>query len=353
MGGMPGGQAPAPTGPSGKDKEGPAEAAPKDKDALAPVVPVPAQPEKRRRLQLFELHGNMRMRADYFHRLDLNLDLQPGDQGANKFFIPPAETNETSFDSPSFNQANCFAQLTARGVSGQRVGNRCARRRGAAGANMRLRLEPTIHVTDTIKVHAQVDLLDNLVLGSTPDSLTGESPYAPIDLFTRTQYPRQEGVNSFRDSITVKRAWGEVRFGFGVTLEFGRMPNHWGLGIVQNDGNGYARGEKADIVRMVDTDYGDSVDTVRLSFDFGPDKRNAITLGVSYDWAASGPTTAQMLGPQWSSGNLVAQTFSAELHDNVHQVSLWVERHDDPDMLERKLSSGTPVVNYGLKTWMR
>src|SRR5690606_24835657 len=183
----------------------------------------------------------------------------------------------------------------------QRIGNRCARRRGAAGANMRLRLEPTIHVTDTIKVHAQVDLLDNLVLGSTPDSFTGENPWAPIDLFTRTQYPATEGINSFNDSITVKRAWGEVRFGFGMTLEFGRM---------------------------IDTDYGASVDTVRLSFDYGRDKRDAITLGVSYDWAATGPTTAQMLGPRWASGNLTGQTFSAELYDNVHQLSVWIERHD-------------------------
>ncbi len=354
MGGGMGGP-PAPTGPGGggNDKEGPAEAAPKDKGALAPVVPVPAQPETRRRLQLFELHGNMRMRADYFHRLDLDLNFSAGDNGDNKYFVPPAEQPETSFDELAPNQASCFYQLDARGVSDQRKATRCARRRGAAGANMRLRLQPTIHVTDTIKIHAQVDLLDNLVLGSTPDSFTGENPWAPIDLFTRTQYAPTEGINSFNDSITVKRAWGEVRFGFGMTLEFGRMPNHWGLGIVQNDGNGYARGEQADIVRMIDTDYGDSVDTVRLSFDFGADKRNAITLGVSYDWAASGPTTAQLLGPRWASGNLVAQTFSAELYDNVHQLSLWVERHDDAAMLERKLSAGVPVVNYGLKTWMR
>ena len=350
-GGMPGGA--PPTGPSGDDKDGPAEAAPKDKGALAPVVPVPAQPESRRRVQLFELHGNLRMRADYFHRLDLGLVFADGDSGGNKFFVPPAEQPETTADGLAANQASCAQQLSARGVSTQRILSRCPRRRGAGGGNMRLRLEPTIHVTDTIKVHAQVDLLDNMVLGSTPDSFTNENPWAPIDLFTRTQYAPTQGVNSFSDSITVKRAWGEVRFGFGMKLEFGRMPNHWGLGIVQNDGNGYARGEKSDIVRMVDTDYGDSVDSVKVSFDFGPDKRNAITLGVSYDWAASGPTTAQMLGPQWQSGNLVAQTISAELYDNVHQFSLWVERHDDQSMLKRKLSAGVPVVNYGLKTWMR
>ena len=349
-GGM--GGAPAPTGP-GEDEEGPAEEAPKDKGALAPVVPVPAQPTGRRRVQLFELNGNLRMRADYFHRLDLDLNLRPTDNADNKFFLPPAEQTETSFDDLTQNQASCFQQLAQQGVSPQRIQARCPRRRGTGGANMRLRLQPTIHITDTIKVHAQVDLLDNLVLGSTPDSFAAANPWAPIDLFTRTQHPMQQGVNSFSDSITVKRAWGEIRFGFGMTLEFGRMPNHWGLGIVQNDGNGYYRGEKGDIIRMVDTDYGDSVDTVRASFDFGPDKRKALTLGVSYDWAASGPTTAQLLGPRWSSGNLIAQTFSAERHDNVHQFSVWVERRDDPTMLKRKLSSGMPVVNYGLKAWMR
>lgn len=352
MGG-PGGMPQTPAGGKEEKDEGPAEAAPKDKGALAPVTPVPAQPEGRRRLQLFELHGNLRMRSDFFHRLDLGLVFGEDENLAHKYFVPPSTFETTESGDRIINDAGCNAQLTAQGVSPSRQTRRCNRRRGFGGANMRLRLSPTIHVTDTVKVHAQVDLLDNLVLGSTPDSFTSESPWAPTDLFTRSQYPQLAGVNSFNDSITVKRAWGEVRFGFGMKLEFGRMPNHWGLGIVQNDGNGYDRQEKGDIVRIIDTDYGDSVDTVRLSFDFGADKRQALTLGVSYDWAASGPTTAQLLGPQWQSGNLVAQTLSAELYDNVHQFSLWIERHDDVSMLRRKLASGNAVVNYGLKTWMR
>ena len=50
------------------------------------------------------------------------------------------------------------------------------RRRGAlhsknlGGANIRLRLEPTINVTDQVRVLGQVDMLDNTILGSTPDS---------------------------------------------------------------------------------------------------------------------------------------------------------------------------------------
>lgn len=355
VGGMPGGgPAGPPTGGGPDDKDGPAEAAPKDKGALAPVVPVPAQPETRRRAQFFELHGYLRMRADYFHRLGLYNNPDNVSALPTRFFIPPAETDETrpGEDNVS-NQANCLTQQTTLGVSPSRATRRCNRRRGTGGANMRLRFEPTIHVNDTVKVHAQVDFLDNLVLGSTPDSFAAQNPWAPIDLFTRTQYPPVSGLNSVTDSVTVKRAWGEVRFGFGMTLELGRMPNHWGMGLLYNDGNGYARGEQSDIVRMVDTDYGDSVDTVRLSFDFGADKRNAITLGLSYDWAATGPSTSQLLGPEWDSGNRVAQAFSAEKYDNVHQFSVWVERRDDAGMLERKLSAGVPVVNYGVKTWFR
>lgn len=341
-----------PTGGGAQEKDGPAEAAPKDKGALAPVVPVPAQPEGLRRLQLFELHGNLRMRADYFHRLDLGISSQ-GDE-LTDFFIPPAETAETLPDgSLASNDVNCSAQLTARGVSFDRQSRRCPRRRGFGGANMRLRLEPTIHVSDTVKIHAQVDLLDNLSLGSTPDSFGGDNPWAPIDLFTRTQLPPSAGENALTDSIVVKRAWGEIRFGWGLKLEFGRMPQHWGMGMVYNDGNGYDRGERADIIRMVDTDYGDSVDAVKLSFDFGADKRSAITVGVSYDWAASGPTTAQLLGPEWAAGNRTAVPFSAEFYDNVHQFSAWIARKDDPAMLRRKVSTGEPVINYGLKTWFR
>ena len=37
-----------------------------------------------------------------------------------------------------------------------------------AGANMRLRFNPELHISDNLRVLSQIDLLDNLVLGSTP-----------------------------------------------------------------------------------------------------------------------------------------------------------------------------------------
>jgi hypothetical protein len=100
-------------------------------------------------------------------------------------------------------------------------------------------------------------------------------------------------------------------------------------------------------------DYGDSVDSLRLGFDFGKDRRNVHTLEASWDWASSGPTTSQLLGPSWSSGNRVGQDFSAEKFDNVYQWRLSILRRDDPAMLQRKLSLGRPVVNYGAIVWIR
>ena len=356
-----GGPAPAgpgaPTGgPGGRrdKKEGPAEEAPKDKEALRPIEPVPAQPRRRRRVQLFDLDGYFRMRADYFHRL--NMDLQnivaEGDRPI-KFFPPPAETTEISEDGEILgpNDASCFNRLTAGGVSQSRASTRCNRRNGFGSANLRLRLEPTLHITDTVKVHTQVDVLDNVVLGSTPDSFYAD-PSAPIDLFTRTQEPPNFLLDG-TDSVVAKRAWGDIRFGWGLNLRFGRMPWSWGMGMVANHGNGYYRGEQADIIRHLDRDFGDSIDQVDLSFNFGKDRRRTHRVGVSWAWAASGFTTAQLLGPEWYSGGTVGQTFSVEKFDNVWQWGLYLERRDEPEMLERKLSLGNPVVNYGIVTWLR
>lgn len=325
---------------------------------MRPIEPVPATPRRLRRLELFDLNGYMRMRGDYFHRLGLGLAppsrLDDGDR-PQRFFDPPAESFETDEDGNLLagNDANCLTRLTDGGVSGARAVTRCNRRRGTASANMRLRLEPSLHITDTVHVHTQVDILDNVVLGSTPDSLLGTDPYAPIDLYTRSQDPPASGVTGTKDSVVVKRAWGDIRFGWGLQVEFGRMPWSWGMGMVANGGNGYSKLAKDDIIQQLDRDHGDSVDSVRLGFDFGKDRRKTHKLRLSWDWANSGPTTAQLLGPEYGEGGTIGQAFSVEKFDNVYQWAASIERRDEPEMLKRKLSLGNPVFNYGVIGWLR
>src|SRR5438105_14668109 len=83
-----------------------------------------------------------------------------------------------------------------------------------AGANMRFRLNPELHVSDNVRILSQIDMLDNLVLGSTPGGYAnlpkgtaagyqnaGASPYVPIGAFANTQAPPTTGVNSFKNSI--------------------------------------------------------------------------------------------------------------------------------------------------------
>lgn len=354
-GAMPG-QGGAPGGGQGdkEDKDGPAESAPKDRGMLSPITPVPAFPRHFRRVQLFELHGYFRARADYFHRLSLGRNLN-SEGFPGKFFYPASQIPETGSGNTTglkTNSASCFNRLNAQGAPRKRI-ERCQKRDGISSANLRLRLRPTIHVTEGVRVHTMFDVLDNVVLGSTPESYLGQNPYAPIDLFARGQHPPSAGLNGFNDSIVVKQAYGEVNFSWGLNLKFGRMPQMWGLGIVYHDGEGAVRGEVDDRIRRLDNDYGDAVDGLRLAYNFGRDRRQSHRLTLGYDWAASGPTTAQLLGPGWSSGQRLGQAISVDKHDKVHQLFLSLERKDSPYALKQKQSLDVPVLNYGVAAWLR
>ena len=52
-----------------------------------------------------------------------------------------------------------------------------ARTRTSAAPTCASACEPTINVTDQVRVHAQIDVLDNTIMGSTPDSLAGIEGY--------------------------------------------------------------------------------------------------------------------------------------------------------------------------------
>ena len=59
---------------------------------------------------------------------------------------------------------------------------------------MRLRLQPTLSLSDNIRVHIMIDAFDNLVLGSTPEvksvnqfgQIPGRAPGVPVDTLTLT-----------------------------------------------------------------------------------------------------------------------------------------------------------------------
>lgn len=189
-------------------------------------------------------------------------------------------------------------------------------------ADMRVRLAPRLHLGREATVHLEVDFLDNLVLGSTPDGLPRTST-APAVGASTTQEPPSAGFNGFRDGVVVKKAWLELVTPVGMLLA-GRMGNNWGLGMVASAGDD------------LDDDYDDSVDRigfVTTLFDH--------LIVVAYDFNANGPTSAS---PTRRRG----QAFDLSEQDDVRTINVGVARLDTPEMIRRLLRSDRFVANYGV-----
>ena len=200
-------------------------------------------------------------------------------------------------------------------------------------ADMRLRLEPTINVTEQVRVKAQLDVFDNLVMGSTPEGYylnrgaggAGALDRRPASSASRATRQRpQAGINSVYDSVRAKRAWAEVRTPFGE-LRFGRMPSHWGMGMLVNNGD------------CLDCDYGANADRVMFAT-----KLWGHFIAFMWDWVATGPTT-QIIGPQQGQGVF----YNADTLDDVSQWVLALGKQDKPEELKEKLDQGKIVFNYG------
>lgn len=108
-------------------------------------------------------------------------------------------------------------------------------------ANMRLRLNPEIHITDGISVHAQFAErlrqphpgLDPQAAAPAPASARPGRPSRPSR--RRRSRPRRKTPSP---RVNVARAWAEVTNTALGQIRFGRMPSQWGLGLVANAGNG-------------------------------------------------------------------------------------------------------------------
>jgi uncharacterized protein (TIGR04551 family) len=142
-----------------------------------------------------------------------------------------------------------------------------------ASANIRFRYQPTIHITSSLRIHATFDVLDNLVLGSTPDFAGNLGrPDVPLVAFSGSQVSPSAGVNGWRDSIRVKEAYADWQPAF--LLRVGRMRSHWGLGVLANGGN------------EIDDDYADYSDRVMLLAKF-----YGVYVAGIYDMVYSGAIT--------------------------------------------------------------
>jgi uncharacterized protein (TIGR04551 family) len=286
---------------------------------------------------IIELHGYFRTRGELFHNFSLGRHDSLADP-TQPLWRQPLDNTMTD-RSGQRRQVLLCGNPNAQGQYGE-----CFDKTQAT-ANLRLRLNPEIHISDNLRILSQIDLLDNLVLGSTPDSYAmvpggqavvnqragvGYSPvvngYAPISAMSTTQGPPTAGVNGYRNSIDVQRAWAEYLTPIGQ-VRFGRMPNQWGLGMVMNAGD------------CLDCDYQSNID--RIMFVSGI-KPLDLYFGGSWDFVGSGPTNASPYdvygGQPYNTANLA----------NVAQWSLFAAHRTNPERQRLKLARGEVVVNGGI-----
>ena len=274
----------------------------------------------------FEIHGYYRVRAELFHNFALGRQ-----DGLPGFWPQPVDNQYTPVNGAG--QMQPVRSVTLCGDAGKPTP--CTNQTNA-GANMRFRINPELHISDNLRIMAQIDMLDNLVLGSTPEGYYNQPSssggyaaqarggYTPLGVFSTTQWAPVAGVNSTQNSITVKRAWGEFMTPVGM-LRFGRMPSHWGLGMVANSGDGY------------DSDWQTTAD--RIMFITGVKKYDLYFAGM-WDFANEGLTSAtfsQQQGQPYDLGQL----------DDVNQFGLVAVRRRDPELQRLDLAHGEPVFNGG------
>lgn len=138
----------------------------------------------------------------------------------------------------------------------------------------RLRLAPQLRINPAVHVFADFDLLSALPFGAKAEGdvavgteSSDGTAFAAPEAFSESVIPGED----YRQSIFVRRAWAELYTPW-VDLKVGRMGNHWGMGLLANDGG-------------CDTcDYGDTVDRIMVS----TSKIDPVRISVAVDTRAEG-----------------------------------------------------------------
>lgn len=299
----------------------------------ATVVVPPA-----RKYPFIEWHGYFRVRGRMFTDADLNTYAAVGPDtfvGTSQF-LPPLRKNAAN-DVGTFSEKIDKEDENTLGT-----------------ANMRFRLSPVIRISDTLRISTRIDILDNIVLGSTPEYLDQRvRPRVPIDTLTGTQIPPTAGVNSFQDSITVKSAyvqWDLIfdsnprpdSFSLG-TLTIGRFAHHWGLGMVTSAGD-FDRYNTTlttmQRLKALDADGANYLDRFAWKRQF-----DGFKLMAGYGMVSSGPTAHVMHDPS-------LRPYDIEEGDDIRQfeIAIYSRPEGRNEFIQRRkdLYTGKPMLDWGL-----
>lgn len=246
---------------------------PQNEGGQATDTAAPSEQPKRRwkllsgRSNIFDIDGYMRVRGNIYHNLDLG------------------------------NEASRFSK----GPSGEST---------SASMDMRLRLEPTLNITQFLRIAATFDVLDNVVFGSNP---SGDA----------TMLSHTQSDSFFADAIKVRRLWMEGDFFNGrLRVLAGRMPSHFGLGMYFNDGN------------CLDCDASNSADRLQIIVDL-----DAVTIAPTFDWISSGLNNPYTVASD--------QPLDFDNVDDAYEVSIQVGRRHTPQEILDLTSAGNTVIDWG------
>ena len=340
---------PRPPGQNSEKEEGPAEEAPEE-NRPSDLEPLASYPEQsRRKMQIFEIDGYIRLRSDFMH----------------DFFLGLGYSNIPSGSQIPSQTLRAAAVPGAARLSGAYDGHHARRPLGDAEPRSELRAEehrrrqpapapaahperhrPGARARPDRRARQHHPGLDARLAGRHPGlqhaaSRVDRQPRGLADVAAwggtfriPVHHPRppEIGQNGFTSSIRAKRAWAEIDTEFG-SIRFGRMPWHWGRGMFYNDGN------------CADCDVGTTVDRVMgLTTIYGHQ------LAAAWDLGAQGMTTQQL-----SLGRLDPSGYPYDLsqNDDVLQLMGSITRIDNPITLRERIDRGDVVANYGLQVVYR
>ena len=251
-----------------------------EQDSAARVQDSEAVEQLRQRVNIFQPHGYFRLRGEFMYNMDLGRGTDPA--GFPLFVKPFVGTG----------------------------GNH-----SLSMANMRFRFEPTFEISEDLAIYTQLDMLDNVLLGSDPKLDPFLDPFTPLGAVSTTR---------LSSVVNVKRVWGRVNTQLGEIL-FGRMGYHWGLGILHNDGS------------CLDCDFGDTYDRVA----FQPREIKGHNVSLMFDVLSKGAFTTGEFGE-------LGRSVDADTLDDGYRLAIAITRLDTAETVKRKLDAGEWVLNYGV-----
>lgn len=212
-----------------------------------------------------------------------------------------------------------------------------------SGATMRLRLQPTIHVADTVRLRMTVDVFDNYTFGANPDYAGALArPDVPLAAFAMSTTP---------GALRVVEAYGEWKTPVGL-LRVGRQASNWGLGVLANGGMGstwdggrplanYYGGNLGPAAGMgYDADFGNYAD--RAAF---VTRIKGVYIAGFWDFISQGslaydPTRIDGVAYDMENGDDVNQWGMAIFHKPLSEEEVAARRHDLNDLRKSALDWG-------------